>query len=78
MNHDYAHCMDYSPDCPKDCFRGKLIRDLRENNTITLIGVPIAWSHLEGTDECKREESQHDRRSFKRNGRGSSKDGYEH
>lgn len=22
MNHDYAHCLDYSPDCPKECFIG--------------------------------------------------------
>lgn len=78
MNHDYAHCMDYRDDCPMECFRGKLIRDLRGNNTINLIGVPIAWSHLKGTDECKRKESQHDNRSIKRNSRGSSKDGYEH
>lgn len=56
MNHDYAHCLDYSPDCPKECFRGNLIRDLRNNNTINLIGVPIAWSHLKDTEECKKRE----------------------
>jgi hypothetical protein len=29
MNHDYAHCANYSRDvCPKECFRGKLVRDL--------------------------------------------------
>lgn len=56
MNHDYAHCLDYSPDCPKDCFRGMLIRDLRDNNKINLIGFPIAWSHLKGTEECKKKE----------------------
>ena len=54
MNHDYAHCLDYSPNCPKDCFRGMLIRDLRDNNKINLIGTPIAWSHFDGTDECKK------------------------
>ena len=35
MNHDYAHCMDYSPDCPMECFRAKLERDLAEH--------PIRW-----------------------------------
>lgn len=54
MNHDYAHCLDYSPGCPMDCFRGMLIRDLRDSNKINLIGVPIAWSHFDGTDECKK------------------------
>lgn len=28
MNHDYAHCLDYEDDCPKNCFRGELVRDL--------------------------------------------------
>lgn len=53
MNHDYAHCMDYSPDCPKNCFRAKLERDLAEH--------PIWWRglsymHLKGTEECKKKE----------------------
>ena len=56
MNHDYAHCLDYSPDCPKECFRGKLIRDLRNNNTSNLSGVQLTWSHLKGTEECKKKE----------------------
>lgn len=38
----------------------------------------VSWMHFEGTDECKREESQYDNRSIKRSSRGSSKDGYEH
>lgn len=54
MNHDYTHCLDYSPNCPKDCFRGMLIRDLRDNNNINLIGTLIVWSHLYGTEECKK------------------------
>lgn len=56
MNHDYAHCLDYSSECPKECFRGKLLRDLRANNTINLIGIPVVWAHLKDTDECKRKE----------------------
>ena len=48
MNHDYAHCMDYTENCPKECFRGQLVRDLD--------GVPInrvRWTSFKGTDECK-------------------------
>ena len=29
MNHDNAHCLDYKDDCPKECFRGQLVRDLQ-------------------------------------------------
>lgn len=58
MNHDYAHCMDYSPDCPKDCFRAKLARDLVEH--------PIWWrglsyTHFKGTEECKKKEDKNER-----------------
>ena len=51
MNHDYAHCMDYTEDCPKECFRGQLVRDLD--------GVPISrvqWVSFKGTEECKKKE----------------------
>lgn len=51
MNHDYAHCLDYSEDCPKDCFRGELVRDLRDGQYRW-----VAWMHLEGTEECKKRE----------------------
>lgn len=76
MNHDYAHCMDYRDDCPMECFRARLTKDLEDR--IDLGGLPLTWMHFKGTDECKRKESQHDNRSIKRNSRGSSKDGYEH
>lgn len=73
MNHDYAHCMDYRDDCPMECFRARLTKDaLNKHYTI------VSFMHFEGTDECKREESKDDNRSVERNGRGSSKDGYEH
>ena len=29
MNHDYAHCLDFTKDCPKECFRAELSRDLK-------------------------------------------------
>ena len=28
MNHDYAHCSDYRKDCPKDCFRAQITKEL--------------------------------------------------
>lgn len=50
MNHDYAHCADFKDDCPKECFRAQLARDL-EN-------IPkwrwVSWMHFKDTDECKR------------------------
>jgi hypothetical protein len=53
MNHDYEHCLDYSPNCPKNCFRAKLERDLAVH--------PIWWKglsymHFKGTEECKKKE----------------------
>ena len=72
MNHDYAHCMDYRDDCPMECFRARLTKE--EFDTKLTIG----FMHFDGTDECKRKESQHDNRSIKSSSRGSSKDGYEH
>ena len=73
MNHDYAHCMDYSPDCPMECFRARLTKEaLDKYYTI------VSFMHFENTEECKREESKYDNRSIKRSSRGSSKDGYEH
>lgn len=50
MNHDYAHCADFKKDCPKDCFRAQLVRDLDDNGTLK--GTWISWMHLRNTDEC--------------------------
>lgn len=52
MNHDYAHCLDYTKDCPKDCFRAQLQKDLEENQS-KLIGVPMTYAHLGRTIECQ-------------------------
>ena len=29
MNHDYAHCLEFEDDCPENCFRAELSRDLK-------------------------------------------------
>ena len=52
MNHDYAHCLDYTKDCPKDCFRAELQRDIEQNRS-EFIGVPLTYSHFRDTEECK-------------------------
>lgn len=54
MNHDYAHCADFTEDCPKECFRAQLTRDLKRR--INLGGLPLTWMHFKGTEECKKKE----------------------
>lgn len=51
MNHDYAHCLDYNIDCPKECFRGQLVKDVHENHPHIL----VSWMSFKGTDECMKE-----------------------
>ena len=60
MNHDYVHCLDYTEDCPEECFRAVLNRDLQKINPVKLITVHLVWGFLRGTDEClitRKEES---------------------
>lgn len=55
MNHDYAHCIDCTDDCPEDCFRAQLVRDLDRYGEILFPGhavYPVSWMHLKGTEEC--------------------------
>lgn len=56
MNHDYAHCADYTDRCPRKCFRGELVRDLENYK------YPVSWMNLKGSEEClirsKKEESE--------------------
>ena len=47
MNHDYAHCSDFTERCPKDCFRAQLERDLKAR-AAELSGMPISYSSLKG------------------------------
>lgn len=56
MNHDYAHCLDFTNDCPKDCFRAQLVRDLKKRTD--LLGLPFSWMHFRGTDECPRKDNK--------------------
>ena len=51
MNHDYAHCADFTEDCQKECFRAELTREALEKNWTI-----VDWSHFKGTEECKRSE----------------------
>lgn len=50
MNHDYSHCLDYLPNCPEECFRAQLTKDLKFRND--LVGIPLTWTHFYKTDEC--------------------------
>lgn len=49
MNHDYEHCADYNSKCPKKCFRGQLVKDLKERPYF----LPVSWMHFKGTEECE-------------------------
>lgn len=51
MNHDYAHCADYNEKCPKNCFRGALVRDLVNMPDY----LPITFSNFKGTQYCEME-----------------------
>ena len=57
MNHDYAHCADYKKGvCPKECFRGELVRDLGLHPTLRAV---VSWMNLKGTEECPLKEQTH-------------------
>lgn len=49
MNHDANHCLDYTPKCPKKCYRAQLTEDLRKRVNYPL---PTSWAHYKGTKEC--------------------------
>ncbi len=48
MNHDFTHCADYMGDCPSDCFRAQLVRDLCNVDISN-----VSWSTFKNTSECK-------------------------
>ena len=52
MNHDYAHCLDYTKKCPKECFRAQLQRDLQKRQC-EFIGVPISYMHFREAGLCQ-------------------------
>ena len=51
MNHDRVHCANYSDDCPKGCFRGELVRDLKRMHKDRW-DSSASFADLEGTDGC--------------------------
>lgn len=55
MNHDRAHCADYREDCPKGCYRGELVRDLKRKEKDEWWKA-VNWVSLKGTAGCMREE----------------------
>lgn len=56
MNHDYAHCLDFTKDCPKSCFRAELVRDLEKHPG----PGPVGWMHLKGVECPKKDENRTD------------------
>lgn len=34
MNHDNAHCLDYTSECPTTCYRARLTQELKDNPSI--------------------------------------------
>lgn len=49
MNHDYAHCLNYTDDCPKDCFRAQLVMDALSKHL-----AMVDWAHFKGNEaECR-------------------------
>lgn len=53
MNHDATHCLDYTENCPKKCYRAQLTADLQER-WVEFIKTPVSWSRFAGTEECKK------------------------
>ncbi len=53
MNHDNAHCLDFSERCPKSCFRAQLSRDLKDRTD--LFGIPLTYQHFEDCRYAKKE-----------------------
>lgn len=53
-NHDYEHCADCRSDCPQDCFRAQLVRDLGRFPA----GMYISWMHFRGTEECMQKDGK--------------------
>ena len=49
MNHDNAHCVNWTKDCPEDCFRGQLTKEyMKPDYPVS----PVSWVNLYGTEEC--------------------------
>lgn len=57
MNHDNSHCIDFKDDCPNDCYRAQLVRDLERN----YLYMAVTWSSFKDTPECKRAGEQNEK-----------------
>ena len=55
MNHDYAHCADFTQKCPMNCFRAQLVRDLKLNSYLYR-GMPISYIHFRQAGMCQIDE----------------------
>ena len=54
MNHENAHCLEFRKDCPQECRRAQMSRDLENQN---MAGTWVSYASFIGTDECpKRKE----------------------
>ena len=63
MNHDYAHCLDQTESCPKNCFRRQLNEDLK---TMKDYGMGwISWMHFRKTGMCQIEEEEDEHKRTK-------------
>lgn len=51
MNHDVAHCIDYSEFCPKSCFYVKLQKDLKN---VKDEYIKISYIHFLNSEVCPR------------------------
>lgn len=70
MNHNYAHCIDYRSNCPKRCFRAKLVREYEQYGKLAIYAFGfVSWGHFYGTEECMKSEKRRkwkDKRKKKR------------
>ena len=57
MNHDYAHCLDFKPSCPRSCFRARLARDL-QTNMEQYIGMTFSYMRFRGSGLCQIEDDE--------------------
>ena len=49
MNHDATHCFDWTSECPVDCYRAQLTKDLKESD----YPWPTSWAFFKGTKTCR-------------------------
>lgn len=58
MNHDYEHCADFRDDCPKDCSRAELVRDLKAHPDVYAYRY-TSWMHFGANLDCPRAKGEH-------------------